>query len=68
MWSVSRGLTGPYFFEEIDMGQTYMKMLEIVIPRLDDLFEIENEIYFQQEWDSTSLSCQPQKFYRTLNQ
>ena len=35
----SRGLIGPYFFEETVTGQTYLQMFEIMIPRLNDLFE-----------------------------
>ena len=42
-----RGLIGPYFFEEIVTDQTYLQMLEIIIPRLNFLFENENEAYFQ---------------------
>ena len=43
VWCVlsSRGLIGPYFFE--------VQMLEIMIPRLTDPFENENEVYFQQD-------------------
>ena len=44
-----RGLTGPYFFEETVTGQTYLQMLKIMIPHLNDLFENENEVYFQQD-------------------
>ena len=44
----SRGLIGSYFLEEIVTGQTYLQMLEIMISRLNDLFENENEVYFQQ--------------------
>ena len=40
----SRGLIGPYFFEETVTGQTYLQMLEIMIPRLNDL-----TVYFQQD-------------------
>ena len=35
----SRGLIGTYFFEETVTGQTYLQMLEIMIPRLNDFFE-----------------------------
>ena len=45
----SRGLIGPYFFEEIARGQTYLQMLEIMISHLNDVFENENEVYFQQD-------------------
>ena len=44
----SRRLIGPYFFEETVTRQTYLQMLEIIIPRLNDLIENENEVYFQQ--------------------
>ena len=44
----SRGLIGPYFFEETVMGQTYLQMLKIMIPYLNDLLENENEVYCQQ--------------------
>ena len=37
-----RGLIGPYFFEETVKGQTYLQMLKIMIPRLNDLFDNEN--------------------------
>ena len=29
--------------------QTYLQMLELMIPRLNELFENENEVYFQQD-------------------
>ena len=45
----SRGLIGSYFFEETVTGQTYLQMLEIMIPRFNDFFENENEVYFQQD-------------------
>ena len=38
----SRGLIGPYFFEETVTCQTYLQMLEIIISRL-------NDVYFQQD-------------------
>ena len=42
------GLIEPYFFEEIVTGLTYLQ-IEIMIPRLNYLFENENEVYFQQD-------------------
>ena len=39
----SRGLIEPYFFEETVAGQTYLQILEIMIPLLNDLFDNENE-------------------------
>ena len=41
VWSV--------FFEETVTGQTCLKILEIIITRLNNLFENENEVYFQQD-------------------
>ena len=38
----SRVLIGPYVFEETVTDQTYLQMLEIMIPRLNYLFENEN--------------------------
>ena len=35
--------------KETVMVQTYLQMFEIMIPRLHDLFENENETYFQQD-------------------
>ena len=45
----SRGLIGLYIFKETVTGQTYLQMLEIMIPRLNDLFENQNNFYFQQD-------------------
>ena len=45
----SRELIGSYFFEVTITGQNYLRMLEILIPRLNDFFENENEGYFQQD-------------------
>ena len=43
----SKGLIEPYFFQETVTGQTCLQMLKIMIPRLNDLFENENGVYFQ---------------------
>ena len=45
----SRGLIRLYIFEETVTGQTYLQMLELMIPRLNDIFENENEVYLQQD-------------------
>lgn len=45
----SRGIIGPYFFQDTVTGQTYLQMLEIMIPQINDLFDNENEVYFQQD-------------------
>ena len=45
----SRGLIGLYLFEETVTGQTYLQTLEITIPHLNDHFENENQVYFQQD-------------------
>ena len=45
----SRGLIGPHVFEETVTSQIYLQMLEIMIPYHNDLFENENEVYFQQD-------------------
>ena len=71
MWcgQFSRGLTGPYFFEETVTGQTYLQMLDILIPRLNDLFESESEIYFQQDGAPPHFHVNVRNFLdRTFNQ
>ena len=65
----SRGLIGLSFFEETVTDQTYLQMLEIMIPRLNDLFEIENEVYFQQDGDPPHFHVNVRHFLdRTFNQ
>ena len=59
---------GPYFLEEIVMGQTYLKMLEIMISRLNDLYENENEVYFQEEGALPHIHVKVRNFLdRTFN-
>jgi hypothetical protein len=38
----SRGLIGPYSFEETVMDQTYLQMLKVMIPHPHDLFDNES--------------------------
>ena len=65
----SRGLIGPYFFEETVTDQTYLQMVEIMIPRLNDLFENENEVYFQQDGNPPHFHVNVRNFLdRTFNQ
>ena len=65
----SRGLIEPYFFEETLAGQTYLEMLEITIARLNDLFENENKVYFQQDGASSQFHVNVRNFLDpTFNQ
>ena len=65
----SGGLIEPYFFEETFTGQTYLQMLEIMIPHLNDLFEYENEVYFQQDGAPLHFHVNVRNFLnRTFNQ
>ena len=49
--------------------KTYLKMLEIVIPRLNDIFENENEVYFQQDGAPSHFHVNGTNFLaRTFNQ
>ena len=65
----SRGVIGPYFFEEIARGQTYLQMLEIMISHLNDVFENENEVYFQQDRAPPHFHVNLRNFLdRTFNQ
>ena len=61
----SRGLIGPYIFEETVTGQTYLQMLEIMRPRLNDLAENEKRftsnktelhLTFMSMWDIISIA------------
>ena len=65
----SRGLIGPYFFEETVTGQTCMKMIEIMIPPLNDPFEKENKVYYQQDGARPHFHAKVRNFLcRTYNQ
>ena len=59
----SRGLIVPYFFEETVTGETYLQMLEIMIPRLNDFLENENEVYFQQDGASPNFHVNVRNFF-----
>ena len=49
--------------------QTYLQMLEIMIPRLNDLFVNENEVYFQQDGALPHFHVNVRNFLnRTFNQ
>ena len=53
----------------ISSGQTYLKTLEIMNSRLNDLFENEKEIYFQQDGAPPHFQVNVRNFLdRTLNQ
>ena len=49
VWSDFQRINWAVLLRRDVTGQTCLKMLEIMIPRLNDLFENENEVYFQQD-------------------
>ena len=49
VWSVFQRINWAVLVQRDCHGSDLLQMLEIMIPRLNDLFENENEVYFQQD-------------------
>ena len=65
----SKELIGPHFFKETVIDQTYLQMLKIKIPRLNDFTENKNEVYIQQVGAQYVFHANVRNFIdRTLNQ
>ena len=49
VWSVFQRINCAVLIRIYSLRSDYLQMLEIIIPRLNDPFEYENEVYFQQD-------------------